>query len=60
MSCWSGVIASQDPTSPLWSPQIKNTAPFAFQPYLVCKIPQLEKCRRGIIILITVVMLQMG
>lgn len=39
ISCLSGIAASQDCNSPLWSLQIKNTAPFSFQPKLVCRIP---------------------
>lgn len=43
---WSPVCQELQPpktNSPLWSLQIKNAAPFSFQPDLVCRIP-----RRGL------------
>lgn len=47
ISCLAGIATSQACSSPLWSLQIENTAPFSFQPDLVCRIP-LESPGRGL------------
>lgn len=50
ISCLSGTAASQDCNSPLWSLQMKTTAPFSFQPKLVagCLERSLESPERGL------------
>lgn len=72
MEYWSPVCQELQPPKiviPLWSLQIKNTAPFSLQPNLVCRIPQrgLRRVQKGdydyqcaAVLLSTGVMLQLG